>query len=58
MVHDLAVIRAEALDDGQRVLVFSQFVSMLALLREALDAAGIAASIRARIAEKAAAQPK
>ncbi len=32
----------EALDDGHRVLVFSQFTSLLALLREELDAQGIA----------------
>ena len=32
----------EALDGGHRALVFSQFVSMLSLIREQLDAAGIA----------------
>ncbi len=32
----------ESLDDGHRVLVFSQFTSLLALLREELDAQGIA----------------
>jgi SNF2 family DNA or RNA helicase len=32
----------EALDDGHRILVFSQFTSLLALLREELDAQGIA----------------
>jgi len=32
----------EALDEGHRLLVFSQFTSLLALLREELDAAGIA----------------
>ncbi len=31
----------EALDGGHRVLVFSQFVSMLSILRQALDARGI-----------------
>jgi superfamily II DNA or RNA helicase len=33
---------AEAVDDGHRVLVFSQFTSLLALLRTALDAQEIA----------------
>jgi SNF2 family DNA or RNA helicase len=33
---------AEALDDGHRLLVFSQFTSLLALLRADLDAQGIA----------------
>jgi len=32
----------EAVDGGHRVLIFSQFVSMLTLLRDALDADGIA----------------
>jgi superfamily II DNA or RNA helicase len=32
---------AEALDDGHRVLVFSQFTSLLALLREELAAQGV-----------------
>jgi SNF2 family DNA or RNA helicase len=32
----------EAVDGGHRVLIFSQFVSMLTLLREALDADGVA----------------
>jgi SNF2 family DNA or RNA helicase len=32
---------AEALDDGHRLLVFSQFTSLLALLRAELDAQGI-----------------
>jgi superfamily II DNA or RNA helicase len=32
----------EALDEGHRVLVFSQFTSLLALLREELDATGVA----------------
>ena len=31
----------EAIDGGHRVLVFSQFVSMLAILRRALDARGV-----------------
>jgi SNF2 family DNA or RNA helicase len=31
----------EAVDGGHRVLIFSQFVSMLTLLREALDADGV-----------------
>jgi SNF2 family DNA or RNA helicase len=35
---------AEALDDGHRLLVFSQFTSLLALLRADLDAQGIAYS--------------
>ncbi len=33
---------AEAIDDGHRLLVFSQFTSLLALLRPELDAQGIA----------------
>jgi superfamily II DNA or RNA helicase len=33
---------AEAIDDGHRVLVFSQFTSLLALLREELDAQAVA----------------
>ena len=33
---------AEAIDDGHRVLVFSQFTSLLALLRAELDASGTA----------------
>jgi superfamily II DNA or RNA helicase len=32
----------EALDGGHRILVFSQFVSMLKIIREALDARGLA----------------
>ncbi|MBE7538918.1 MAG: DEAD/DEAH box helicase [Opitutaceae bacterium] len=32
---------AEALDDGHRLLVFSQFTTLLALLRQELDAQGI-----------------
>jgi len=35
-------ILAEALDDGHRLLVFSQFTSLLALLREELDSQGVA----------------
>ncbi|HEY5080077.1 MAG TPA: DEAD/DEAH box helicase [Opitutaceae bacterium] len=35
-------ILAEALDGGHRILVFSQFTSLLALLREELDAQGVA----------------
>ncbi|MCX6942930.1 MAG: C-terminal helicase domain-containing protein, partial [Verrucomicrobia bacterium] len=35
-------ILAEALDDGHRLLVFSQFTSLLALLRADLDEQGIA----------------
>ena len=35
-------ILAEAADDGHRILVFSQFTSLLALLREELDAQEIA----------------
>jgi len=49
---------AEAVDDGHRVLVFSQFTSLLALLRAELDAQGVACctldgtmSTRARHAE-------
>jgi SNF2 family DNA or RNA helicase len=38
----LLELLGEALDDGHRVLIFSQFVSMLALLRDALTDAGIA----------------
>jgi superfamily II DNA or RNA helicase len=34
-------ILAEAADDGHRILVFSQFTSLLALLREELDSQGI-----------------
>ncbi len=33
---------AESLDEGHRMLVFSQFTSLLALLREELDAEGVA----------------
>ncbi|MBP7140978.1 MAG: DEAD/DEAH box helicase [Opitutaceae bacterium] len=33
---------SEALDDGHRLLVFSQFTSLLALLKEELDAQGLA----------------
>jgi superfamily II DNA or RNA helicase len=33
---------AEAIDDGHRVLVFSQFTSLLALVRAELDAQGVA----------------
>jgi superfamily II DNA or RNA helicase len=35
-------ILAEAADDGHRILVFSQFTSLLALLRKELDSQGIA----------------
>ena len=49
---------AEAMDDGHRVLVFSQFTSLLALLRDELSAQGIAHAyldgsmpVRARQAE-------
>ena len=49
---------AEAIDDGHRLLVFSQFTSLLALLREELDTQGItycyldgSMSTRARQAE-------
>ena len=38
----LRELLAEAVDGGHRVLIFSQFVSMLSLLREALDADNIA----------------
>ena len=40
-VELLLELLSEALDDGHRVLIFSQFVSMLTLLREALTGAGI-----------------
>ncbi len=40
-VELLLELLSEALDGGHRVLIFSQFVSMLAILREALTAAGI-----------------
>jgi superfamily II DNA or RNA helicase len=38
----LMELLAESIDDGHRVLVFSQFTSLLALVRELLDAEGIA----------------
>ncbi len=41
-VELLLELLGEALDGGHRVLIFSQFVSMLTILREALTAAGIA----------------
>lgn len=40
-VELLLELLSEALDGGHRVLIFSQFVSMLAILREALAGAGI-----------------
>lgn len=40
-VELLLELLSEALDGGHRVLIFSQFVSMLAILREALTGAGI-----------------
>ncbi|MEA3209128.1 MAG: hypothetical protein QOE70_2185 [Chthoniobacter sp.] len=40
-VELLLELLGEALDGGHRVLIFSQFVSMLTFLREALEAAGI-----------------
>ncbi len=40
-VELLLELLSEALDGGHRVLIFSQFVSMLAILREALTSAGI-----------------
>ncbi len=39
-VELLLELLSEALDGGHRVLIFSQFVSMLTILREALTAAG------------------
>lgn len=41
-IEMLRELLAEAIDGGHRVLVFSQFVSMLTLLRETLDADGTA----------------
>ncbi len=40
-VELLGELLSEAIDGGHRVLVFSQFVSMLSLLRQELDAEGI-----------------
>jgi SNF2 family DNA or RNA helicase len=40
-IEMLRELLAEAVDGGHRVLIFSQFVSMLTLLKEALDADGI-----------------
>lgn len=40
-VELLLELLSEALDGGHRVLIFSQFVSMLAILREAITAAGV-----------------
>jgi superfamily II DNA or RNA helicase len=41
-LESLREILAEAADDGHRLLVFSQFTSLLALLREELESQGIA----------------
>lgn len=40
-VEMLLELLGEAIDGGNRVLIFSQFVSMLSLLKDALNAAGI-----------------
>jgi SNF2 family DNA or RNA helicase len=40
-VELLLELLSEAFDDGHRVLIFSQFVSMLGILKDALAAAGI-----------------